>query len=595
MQTVLLILCIIICMIAVFQTILIYKLMKKSGSQQDSSGVQQEILRLETSLNASQQAYSQNFDKMAQMLREEQKTAFSAQQEKLILIEQQTTRHLEDSRKASEMLNQQTEERMRSFSLENSQKLNQIESTVQKNLEEMRTVIDEKMQKTLEERLQKGFTAQQEKLTLIEQQTTRHLEDSRKASETLNQQTEERMRSFSLENSQKLNQIESTVQKNLEEMRTVIDEKMQKTLEERLQKGFTAQQEKLTLIEQQTTRHLEDSRKASETLNQQTEERMRSFSLENSQKLNQIESTVQKNLAAMRGDQNQQLDEMRKVVDEKMQKVLNERMQQAFSTVTERLEQVHKGLGEMQTLAGSVGDLKKLLTNVKTRGEIGEIQLENLLADILSETQYVSNAKLGTGTVEFAVKIPDTQNGEVLLPIDSKFPGDTYQHLLEAYDSGDKREIQSAQKLFADRIRSEAQDILKKYISPPVTTDFGILFLPTEGLYTEAVRGGLMEEIFRKYHIFITSPSTLAAMLMTLQIGFRSVAVQKRSSEVWQILGEVRTEFNKFADALAKTQDKLSTASEELEKLVGVRTRQMHKKLNNVQNYLTEDSSARDN
>ncbi|MBE6875460.1 MAG: DNA recombination protein RmuC [Ruminococcus sp.] len=372
-------------------------------------------------------------------------------------------------------------------------------------------------------------------------------------------------------------------------------EKMAVLLREEQKQAFEIQEEKISFISRQTTQYLSEARQASELLSRQTEERMRSFSLENAQKLNQIETTVQKHLSEMRTEQNHQLDDMRRVVDEKMQKVLNERMNQAFSSVNERLEQVHRGLGEMQNLAGNVGDLKKLLTNVKTRGEIGEIQLETLLADILSENQYLTNARLGSGIVEFAVRIPDTQNSEALLPIDAKFPGDTYQHLLDAYETGDNKLIQSAQKALAERIRSEAQDIQKKYITPPVTTDFGILFLPTEGLYTEAVRAGLTEEIFRKYRVFVTSPSTLCAMLMTLQIGFRSVAVQKRSTEVWQILGEVRTEFHKFADALAKTQDKISSAGEELEKLVGVRTRQMNRKLNNVQNYLTENLSGNDN
>ena len=357
-------------------------------------------------------------------------------------------------------------------------------------------------------------------------------------------------------------------------------EKMAMLLREEQKQAFAHQEEKMSFISRQTTQYLSEAREASEFLNRQTEERMRSFEL-----------TIQKSLSEMRREQHQQLEDMRQVVDEKMQKILNDRMQQAFSSVNERLEQVHRGLGEMRTLAGSVGDLKKLLTNVKSRGEIGEIQLEALLSDMLSENQYLTNAKLGTGIVEFAVRIPDVQGGEVLLPIDAKFPGDTYRNLQEAYETGDKKLIRSAQKALAERIRSEAQDIQKKYIAPPITTDFGILFLPTEGLYTEAVRNGLTEEIFRKYRIFITSPSTLTAMLMTLQIGFRSVAVQKHSNEVWEVLGEVRTEFSRFADALTKTQDKLTSASEELEKLVGVRTRQMNKKLTHVQHYLEENPS----
>ena len=512
MQTILLILCILICIIAIVQIFLILKLMKKTNSPDfDNQEIKQEISRLTTSLDTSQKLSGQSFEKMADLLRNEQKNAFSVQNENLSRIEQQTIQHLADARQVSESLSRQTEDRMRSFSQENEQRLSKIETTVAKYLTMIQTAIDQEMQEMLETRLNQGFQAQTEKMSLIEKQTAQHLADAKEASESLSRQTEERMRSFSQENAQKLTQIEINVQKVLSDMRT---------------------------------------------------------------------------------DQNTQLDQMRAIVDEKMQKVLNERMNQAFSTVNERLEQVHKGLGEMQTLAGNVGDLKKLLSNVKTRGEIGEIQLETLLSDMLSESQYIKNAKFGTKIVEFAIVIPAAQGENILLPIDSKFPGDTYMHLQDAYDANDETLIRMEQKNLADRIRSEAKDIKDKYINPPQTTDFGILFLPTEGLYSEAIRAGLMEELFRKYHVFLTGPSTLSALLSTLQIGFRNIAIQKRSDDVQRILEEVKTEFSTFADALASTQKKLDTASKELENLVGRRTRAMNRKLENVQNYLTEDSSA---
>lgn len=365
-------------------------------------------------------------------------------------------------------------------------------------------------------------------------------------------------------------------------------ERMSNLLREDARRAAASQEEKQVLLGERTLQSLDEIRRANESLTLRTEERLRTFASENEQKLSAVRQTVQQGLQQMQTEQTRQLDEMRKVVDEKMQKVLDERMKQAFSAVNERLEHVYKGLGEMQNLAVGVGDLKKLLTNVKTRGEIGEIQLHALLSDVLSEEQYIQNAKLGGGIVEFAVRMPDDQDGEALLPIDAKFAGDTYMHLQDAYESGEKTAIAEAQKTLAARIRSEAQDIANKYIVPPQTTDFGILFLPTEGLYTEAVRLGLPEEIFRKYRVFVTGPTTIAAMLCTLQMGFQSMAVQKYSSEVWKVLGDVRTEFHKFADALAKTQDKLHSASDELEKLVGVRTRQMAKKLDTVQNFLTD-------
>ncbi len=384
-----------------------------------------------------------------------------------------------------------------------------------------------------------------------------------------------------------LTQMQASVQTS-QQSSAEYAERMAKLLREEQQRSAVSQEEKLGLLGERTLRSLGDIQKSNESLTLRTEERLRTFSAENEQKLSAVRQTVQQGLQQMQTEQNKQLDEMRRVVDEKMQKVLDERMKQAFSAVNERLEQVYKGLGEMQNLAVGVGDLKKLLTNVKTRGEIGEIQLHALLSDVLSEEQYIQNAKLGRGIVEFAVRLPDSQDGETLLPIDAKFAGDTYVHLQNAYESGEKSAIAEAQKTLAARIRSEAQDIAGKYIAPPQTTDFGILFLPTEGLYTEAVRLGLPDEIFRKYRVFVTGPTTIAAMLCTLQMGFQSMAVQKYSSEVWKVLGDVRTEFHKFADALAKTQDKLHSASDELEKLVGVRTRQMAKKLDTVQNYLTD-------
>lgn len=390
---------------------------------------------------------------------------------------------------------------------------------------------------------------------------------------------------------QRMTQIYASVQTS-QEASSKYFESMAKLLREDQQMAASAQEEKMDYISDRTRHDLAEIKKNSEALTLRTEERLRTFAAENEQKLSGIRQTIGQGLQQMQAEQTRQLDEMRKVVDEKMQKVLDERMKQAFSAVNERLEQVYKGLGEMQTLANGVGDLKKLLTNVKTRGEIGEIQLQALLSDILAEGQYIQNAKLGKGIVEFAVRMPDRADGEVLLPIDAKFAGDTYLHLQEAYTSGEPSQITAMQKQLAQRIRSEAQDIAAKYIVPPQTTDFGILFLPTEGLYTEAVRLGLPDEIFRKYRVFITGPTTIAAILCTLQMGFQSLAVQRYSSEVWQVLGEVRTEFHKFADALTKTQDKLQSASDELEKLVGVRTRQMVKRLDHVQSFLTNENDT---
>lgn len=318
------------------------------------------------------------------------------------------------------------------------------------------------------------------------------------------------------------------------------------------------------------------------SLDAQTEEHMQNLSQENEDKFLSVKVSMQRNFQMLQ-------EEMHSLIDERMQEVLDSRIQKAFSAVNLRLEQVHRGLGEMQALAGSVGDLKKIFSNVKLRGEVGEIQLEAILSDFLSEKQYIKNASIGRGQVEFAVRMPDRNGRELLLPVDSKFPADTYRHLLEACESGDKNRIADTRKQFADRIRQEARDISEKYLQPPLTTDFGILFFPTENLYAEVLQAGLQEELFRKYRIFITSPSTLTALLVSLQAGFQSIAIQNQSAEIQALFEEIREEFDKFTDALARTQDKISSASDELERLVGVRTRQMHRKLHHVQDYLTEE------
>lgn len=318
----------------------------------------------------------------------------------------------------------------------------------------------------------------------------------------------------------------------------------------------------------------------------QLEQRLHSFSSGNAQSLENIRRSVDEKLESIRRENLRQLDEMRQTVDEKLQKTLEEKMNKSFSLVNERLEQVYKGLGEMQTLAVGVGDLKKVLSNVKTRGILGEIQLGAILSEILSKEQYEENIATKKGSknvVEFAVKLPADGAGTVYLPIDSKFPGDTYSALREAVESGDKQRIESAKKALVQRIKGEAKDIHDKYIDPPNTTEFAIMFLPFEGLYSEVVNMGLVEVLQREYKVNIAGPSTMAALLNSLQMGFKTLAVQKRSAEVWKILGGVKTEFDKFNDVLVMTQQRLDQANKELDKLVGVRTRQIQRQLKDVE------------
>ena len=283
------------------------------------------------------------------------------------------------------------------------------------------------------------------------------------------------------------------------------------------------------------------------------------------------------------------LEKMRETVDEKLHKTLEERLGQSFKLVSDRLEAVQKGLGEMQSLANGVGDLKKVLNNVKTRGVLGEYQLGNILEQILAPEQYESNVKTKKGSndlVEFAIKLPgkDDEGSQVYLPIDAKFPQDDYVRLQEAFDAGDAAGIDSATKSLMNSVKKFAKDIHEKYVDPPNTTDISILFLPVEGLYAEVVRHPQMvSDLQRDYQVIITGPSTLAAILNSFAMGFRTLAIQKRSSEVWKVLGAVKTEFSKFGGVLEKAQKKINEANKELDALVGTRTKMMLSKLRRVE------------
>ena len=363
-------------------------------------------------------------------------------------------------------------------------------------------------------------------------------------------------------------------------------ERMAKLLREDAQHSAAAQEEKMDFISDRTRHDLGEIRKSSESLTLRTEERLRTFATENEQKLSAIRQTVQQGLQQMQQEQTKQLDAMRKVVDEKMQQVLDARMKQAFSAVNERLEQVYKGLGEMQTVAAGVTDLKKVLSNVKTRGILGEVQLGAILKEILSPEQYDVNVAVKEGSsdvVEYAVKLPGDGESTVYLPIDAKFPGETYASLQDAYDSGSADTVASAAAALIARLKSEAKDIRSKYIDPPRTTDFAVMFLPFEGLYAEAVNRGMVEELQNVYHVNLAGPSTMAALLNSLQMGFRTLAIQKRSSEVWQVLGAVKTEFEKFGDILEKSQQKLQQVNSDLDTLIGARSRAITRKLRSIE------------
>lgn len=316
----------------------------------------------------------------------------------------------------------------------------------------------------------------------------------------------------------------------------------------------------------------------------------------NQQALGEVRGTLEAKLGQLQADNAAKLEQMRQTVDEKLQATLETRLGESFRQVSERLEQVHRGLGEMQALATGVGDLKRVLTNVKTRGIWGEVQLSGVLEQVLTPEQYAANVATRPGSaerVEYAIRLPGGAEGEapVWLPIDAKFPREDYERLLDAQDRADAEGAAAAAAAMERRVREEAKQIAAKYVEPPHTTDFALLFLPTEGLYAEVLRRpGLVESLQREQRVVIAGPTTLAAILNSLRMGFRTLAIEKRSSEVWQVLGAVKTEFGKFGDVLAKTRKKLTEAANVIDQ-ADVRSRAINKRLREVE--ASDDDSAR--
>lgn len=379
----------------------------------------------------------------------------------------------------------------------------------------------------------------------------------------MNNVTEQHFNSFTADTEQKLNNIRNAVEKRISEIQS--DNSNQ-----------------LKIISSSLDEKQNASLEAFTKMNSLTEQRFSSFTADTEQKLNNIRISVQKGLADIQSDTNNRLNQIQGVVEEKLQKTLDSKVSQAFSTVSSRLEQVYKELGEVQSIASGVTDLKKILSNVKTRGIFGELQLRNILKETLAPSQYIENAKIKSGFVEFAIVIPAENDEHILLPIDSKFPNDTYSNLSDALEKGSKSEIEDARKALVTRLKSEGKDISTKYINPPETTDFAVMFLPSESLYAEAINLNMVEILQREYHVALAGPSTMTAMLNSLRMGFQSMAIRKQSDNVWKVLNDVKKEFEKFSDALENAQKKINTASSELETLVGTRTRMLRKQLQNV-------------
>ena len=356
---------------------------------------------------------------------------------------------------------------------------------------------------------------------------------------------------------------------------------MQQAVSSALQHAASAQ-----AAQAQASRDAQDA--ALKRFGDATGEQLRALSEANERRLLEVRNTIEQRLTALQTDNEKKLEQMRATVDEKLQATLETRLTASFQQVAERLEQVHKGLGDMRDLARDVGSLSRVLTNVKTRGVFGEMQLAGLLEQVLAPEQYAKNVETVPGTgarVEYAIKLPGRRDdGEPLwLPIDAKFPREDYERLVEAQERADPVAVEASAKAIEVRLRAEARTIREKYVAPPHTTDFGIMFVPTEGLYAEALRRpGLVESLQREHKVMLAGPTTLLATLNSLQMGFRTLALEKRSAEVWEVLGAVKTEFGKFGEVLDKTQQKLREASDTIDK-AKTRTNVMTRKLKTVE------------
>jgi len=391
--------------------------------------------------------------------------------------------------------------------------------------------------------------------------------------------------------SDQLGNLTKSNEEKLEAIRKTFEEKLvdfQKSIDSNSKESRTELKDNLEVFKKGLNEALKDYKERMREQFSDFDRSQKTQNVANSEKISELKMSLEKSVKTMQEGNEKKLEEMRKTVDEKLNETLEKRLGESFKQVSDRLEAVHKGLGEMQTLAVSVGDLKKVMNNVKSRGVLGEYQLQNIIEDLLTNEQYEKNVKtkLGSGAVvEFAIKMPHGNNFEktLWLPIDSKFPKEDYEALVDAYEKGDTDKIEEYRKAFINGIKKNAKDIKEKYIDPPNTTEYGIMFLPYESLFGEVLRvPGLFEQLQKDYKITITGPTTLSALLNSLQMGFRTLAIEKRSSEVWDLLGAVKTEFGQFGTILEKTKKKLDEASNVIDS-AGVRTRAIERKLRQVQ------------
>ena len=361
---------------------------------------------------------------------------------------------------------------------------------------------------------------------------------------------------------------------------------MNEQIDKSIKQANQAVNDVLMMMQRQVGQSQTDSLQGQTQLRLELTKQLDNLTVTNENKLELIRQTTTSMLEKLQKDNAEKLEKMRETVDEKLNKTLEERLTQKFQLISSQFETVQKGFGEMQGLVSGVDELKRALSNVKTRGIMGEIQLGRILEEILSPDMYLKEVPTRPGSserVEYAIRLPGDGNHPLFLPIDSKFPLEDYYTVLTAYDTNDMKQVDAALKVLETKIERFADDIASKYIEVPYTTNFAVLFLPVEGLFAEAIRRGLVEKLQTKYNVVLAGPTTMAALLNSLQIGFKTLAIQKKSQEVWHVLANARSEFDKFADVLAKAQEKIQSAGSELDRLIGTRTRMIQSKLKNLE------------
>ena len=599
-----------VCVSVVLQIVILIKYNTQKGqSQQKDYTKELDTIRSEVSMGQSSlrqelSAIVQNSIKsFGDIISDNQKNSAELQNKKLEDMDKSIVQKQELMSNSIQAQMKQFEERLKTFESTNEQKLDAMRDTIQVDLkQEINTLIHSSIDtfgSVVSKNQMETANVQNKKLEDMDKSIVQKQELMSNSIQAQMKQFEERLKTFESTNEQKLDAMRDTIQVDLkQEINTLIHSSIDtfgSVVSKNQMETANVQNKKLEDMDKSIVQKQELMNSSIQAQMKQFEERLKTLESTNEQKLDAMRDTISKRLSYIQEDNNNKLNEIQATVNEKLQKTLEDKMNSSFKLVSERLEQVYTSLGEMQSIAVGVGDLKKVLSNVKTRGILGEIQLGAILSEILTPDQYdteVPTIPNSSDRVEFAVKLPAKGDGETIyLPIDSKFPGDTFAELQDAYSRGNAEEVQVAYKKLETVIKKSAKDIHDKYIAPPYTTNFGIMFLPFEGLYAEVVNRGLVEVLQRDYNVNIAGPSTMAAMLNSLQMGFKTLQIQKRSNEVWEVLSAVKTEFDNFEKVFDSTKKRIRQLDDDMDKLIGTRTRAIKRKLREVQS--APDSDAK--